>query len=69
MARRHRLKRLLVGADPKLRRLLGYRAATGVFYTVSMILMLVHLLRHCRPRGRYLPDQDLHGVPGRLAIC
>jgi diguanylate cyclase (GGDEF)-like protein len=43
MARRHKLKRLLMGADPKLRRLLGYWAATGVFYTVCMILMLVQI--------------------------
>ncbi|WP_426176336.1 hypothetical protein [Massilia sp. TWR1-2-2] len=36
---RRRLLRLLTGDDPKLRRLLGYWAATGVFYMFTMWLM------------------------------
>jgi diguanylate cyclase (GGDEF)-like protein len=41
MSPQSKLSRLFVGSDPKLRRLLGYWAATGVFYTVCMLLMLV----------------------------
>jgi diguanylate cyclase (GGDEF)-like protein len=37
----HKLFRLFAGSDPKLRRLLGYWAATGVFYTACMMLMFV----------------------------
>jgi diguanylate cyclase (GGDEF)-like protein len=39
MSLRPELARLFIGADPRLRRLLGYWAATGVFYTVCMSIM------------------------------
>lgn len=40
----HQLLRLLTGDDPKLRRLLGYWAATGVFYVFAMVLMALQIL-------------------------
>jgi diguanylate cyclase (GGDEF)-like protein len=43
MTRPNELVRLLTGDDPKLRRLLGYWAATGVFYAFCMILMFVQI--------------------------
>ncbi|MDL2356956.1 MAG: diguanylate cyclase [Pseudomonadota bacterium] len=43
MCLRHKLARLFIGADPQLRRMLGYWAATGVFYTVCLGLMLVQI--------------------------
>jgi diguanylate cyclase (GGDEF)-like protein len=39
MPPRTELARLFIGTDPRLRRLLGYWAATGVFYTVCMSIM------------------------------
>jgi diguanylate cyclase (GGDEF)-like protein len=40
---RPELARLVIGTDPRLRRMLRYWAATGVFYTVCMILMFVQI--------------------------
>ncbi|MES2757053.1 MAG: diguanylate cyclase [Pseudomonadota bacterium] len=40
---RYELLRLLTGDDPKLRRLLGYWAATGVFYVFGMCLMYLQI--------------------------
>jgi diguanylate cyclase (GGDEF)-like protein len=40
----HQLLRLLTGDDPKLRRLLGYWAATGVFYMFTMCLMYLQMI-------------------------
>ena len=39
MSLRHKLARLFIGPDPRLRRLLGYWAATAMFYTVCMTIM------------------------------
>jgi hypothetical protein len=39
MSLRPELGRLFIGADPALRRLLGYWAATAVFYTVSICIL------------------------------
>ena len=40
MSLRHKLARLFIGEDPKLRRLLGYWGATVVFYLLCMFLMI-----------------------------
>ncbi len=43
MSLRPELTRLFVGSDPQLRRLLRYWAATGVLYTVCMLMMCVQI--------------------------
>jgi diguanylate cyclase (GGDEF)-like protein len=43
MSLRHKLGRLLIGSDRQLQRMLRYWAATGVFYTVCMLLMVVQI--------------------------
>lgn len=40
MSLRHKLARLFLGEDPKLRRLLGYWGATVMFYVLCMFLMI-----------------------------
>ena len=43
MSLRRKLAGLFIGADPQLRRMLGYWAATGVLYTLCLVLMLVQI--------------------------
>ena len=44
--------RLMLGADPRLRRLLGYWAGSGLFYLVAMYLLYLQVQAgHAAPRG------------------
>jgi diguanylate cyclase (GGDEF)-like protein len=56
MSLRLKLARLFLGEDPKLRRLLGYWAATGVFYAVCMTVMCLLIVNGTveREAGTYL---------------
>ena len=55
---RHSFTEVLLGLDPKLRRMMRYWAATGFFYLISMSVLVHQVDPAAGPREGTTPDRS-----------